>query len=194
MKQFLSLLALALTLFTAINAIDANADWRGGRGPGFGGPGRPGPGGPGWSEPGRPGRPGPGRPGPGGPGWNNPGRPGPGPGGPGWNNPGRPGPGPRVTCSATDNGWEEHWGGHGSCQECKARHGSCTETCSTESFSCRAEGTNYSGRTESFESYGSDEYFARNEALDRCYRMGARDCRSAGCTTSSQVVSRNSCR
>lgn len=169
MKSLLSILALAVTLFTALNAIDANAAWRPGNGPGFGGPGRPGFGGPG-----RPGRPG----------WNNPGRP-----GPGWGN-----PQPNVTCSATDNGWEEHWGGHGSCQECKARHGNCTETCSTQSFACRAEGTNHMGRPESFESYGSDEYFARNEALDRCYRMGARDCRSAGCTTSSQVISRNSCR
>lgn len=171
-KHLSLLFVLAVTLFTALNAIDASADWR-----------RPGPGGrPGWGNPGRPG--------PGGPGWNNPGRP--GPGGPGWGNPGHGGG--RVTCTASDNGWEEHWGGHGSCGECVSKHGSCTERCSQESFACRAEGTNYNGTSESFESYGSDEYFARNEALDRCYRMGARNCRSVGCTTSSQVVSTRSCR
>jgi hypothetical protein len=176
MKSFFSLFALAATLFTALNAIDASADWqRPGSRPGWNNPGRPGPG-PGWNNPGRPGRPG----------WGNPGRPGPGPG-PGF------GFGGNVTCSATDNGWEEHWGGHGSCQECKARHGSCTERCSTTSYACKAQGTNYRGQTETFESYGSDEYFARNEALDRCYRMGARNCSSTGCSTSQQVVSTRSC-
>jgi hypothetical protein len=184
MKHILSLLALALTLFTAINAIDANADWRGGGGrPGWSNPGRPGNGGPGW---GGPGWSEPGRPGNGGPGWGNPGRP--GNGGPGWGN-----PQPNVTCTATDNGWEEHWGGHSSCQECKAKHGTCAQTCSTQSYNCRATGTNNLGRAETFESYATDEYQARNEALDRCYRMGARDCRSADCSTSTQIVSRGQC-
>lgn len=183
MKHLFSLLVLAVSLFTFLNAIDASANdrhgWsRPGGNPGWG---RPGPG-PGWGRPG-PGGPGWGRPG-GNPGW---GRPGPGgPGGPGWSQ-------PRVTCTATDNGWEEHWGGHSSCHECKAQHGNCTETCSQESFACRAEGINGLGNSESFEAYGSDEYFTRNEALDRCYRMGGRNCRSVGCTTSSQVVSRRGC-
>jgi hypothetical protein len=191
-KHLFSILALAVTLFTALNAIDASANWqRPGGGfnrpgnsdrPGWNNPGRPG--GPGWFNPGRPGRPG--RPGYGGPGYGGPGYGGPGYGGPGYG-------GGRVTCTATDNGWEEHWGGHGSCGECKARHGSCTERCSQESFACRAEGSNHLGRAESFEAYGSDEYFTRNEALDRCYRMGARNCRSVGCTTHSQVVSTRSC-
>lgn len=161
MKHLLSILVFAITLFTALQAVDASANDRFG----FNRPGRPGPG---WGRPG------------GNPGWGRPG------GNPGWSQ-------PRVTCSATDNGWEEHWGGHGSCQECKAKHGSCTETCSTESFACRAEGSNSMGNTESFEAYGSDEMFTRNEALDRCYRMGNRNCRSVGCTTSSQVVSRRGC-
>lgn len=130
MKPILSILALAITLFTALNAINANANW---------------------------------------------------------------GRGSQVSCIATDNGWEEHWGGHGSCQECKAKHGRCTETCSRENYSCKAEGVNYQGFTESFEAYGSDEYDTRNEALDRCYLRGATNCHYVGCSSESEVVSRRTC-
>ncbi len=136
MKHLLSLFVLAVTLFTALNAIDASANPR--------------PDNPSFS-------------------------------------------GGRVTCMATDNGWEEHFGGHSTCQKCLSKHSSCTERCSTENYSCKAEGTDYQGRVETFEAYGSDEYFARDEALDRCYRMGARSCSSSGCTTISQVVSTRSC-
>jgi hypothetical protein len=34
-----------------------------------------------------------------------------------------------VTCRADDNGYEEHGGGHYSCDECLSYHGECTETC-----------------------------------------------------------------
>jgi hypothetical protein len=52
----------------------------------------------------------------------------------------------RLNCVASDEGWEEHWGGHGggpseirACRECLAVHGGCRFSCSTEQFRCTAQ-------------------------------------------------------
>lgn len=126
----------------------------------------------------RPGRPGPGRPGP-----------------------GRPGPGypdrGRLECSATDKGWEEHWGGHYDCRECLEKHDGCIETCQEVRtvYSCQFEGQDGRGTRESFAATSDDRRQAEYEAEDRCYRAGYRNCRYQGCNTSEDrdVVSRRDC-
>ncbi|MCM2266277.1 MAG: hypothetical protein NDI60_00730 [Elusimicrobiales bacterium] len=62
--------------------------------------------------------------------------------------PGNPPPPPshaRMTCRASDYGWEEHWGGHGggpnewdACRECLSKHGSCRFDCSVDMVRCEA--------------------------------------------------------
>ena len=99
-----------------------------------------------------------------------------------------------ISCAATDAGFEEHWGGHRSCGECLAQHGRCIETCQTNSFVCHAEGLSRFGR-DTFEAYSDrSEAEARDEALDRCYDSGARNCRAIRCDSNRQIVSQNSCR
>jgi len=51
-----------------------------------------------------------------------------------------------MNCVAMDQGYEEHWGGHGggpdymrSCQECLSIHGKCRYTCSVQQFVCTAQ-------------------------------------------------------
>lgn len=56
-----------------------------------------------------------------------------------------PPPHARMTCRASDSGWEEHWGGHGggsnemdACRDCLAKHGSCRFDCTVEMVRCDA--------------------------------------------------------
>ncbi|HEY8271253.1 MAG TPA: hypothetical protein VIG33_10230 [Pseudobdellovibrionaceae bacterium] len=132
------------------------------------------------------GRPGPGRGGPGYPGRPGPGYPGPGRGGGGW--------GGNVQCSATDSGWEEHWGGHGSCGECLQIHGNCTETCSRSYNVCQAEGIDQSGRRFTTEGRGEIRYQAEDDAMRACYYYRYQNCRIVSCNQNNETVSRRSCR
>jgi hypothetical protein len=108
---------------------------------------------------------------------------------------GRPGWGGNrnVSCRSYDNGWEEHWGGHATCQECKAKHGGCTEICTATSYKCTAEGSDAQGAKQTFEAYGDDEWRARDEATRRCYDRGLNNCSVSNCDTSNQEVSRKGC-
>ena len=121
----------------------------------------------------------------------HPGRPGQ-PGYPGQPYPGNPGYG--VTCKATDNGWEEHSGGHYSCGECLQQHGDCTETCSTLNVECRVDGTDHYGRAVSFLGRGNDQWRAQDEATRACQYNYASNCYVVSCNQQEQVVSRRSCR
>lgn len=98
-----------------------------------------------------------------------------------------------VTCSATDNGWEEHWGGHRDCSSCLAKHGNCTERCEATYYTCKAEGTDYRGYAMTMEARGDSRFYTEREAMDRCqYRY--QNCRITNCSESSETVSRRSCR
>lgn len=99
----------------------------------------------------------------------------------------------QVTCSATDNGWEEHWGGHGSCRECLKKHGDCVETCSIKNTTCTAEGVDYRGYKMTVQGRSEYRFDAEREAMDRCqYRY--ENCRITNCSENSEQVSRRSCR
>lgn len=116
-------------------------------------------------------------------------RPGPRPGP---YDPGRGGR-PQVTCTARDDGWEEHWGAHRDCRECLAKHGNCIETCETKYFTCQAEGVDYRGYKMTMEARGESRYMTEREAKDRCqYRYD--NCRIVSCNENSETVSRRSCR
>ncbi|WP_413558649.1 hypothetical protein [Bdellovibrio sp. HCB209] len=109
--------------------------------------------------------------------------------------PGRGGPsyGRNVTCSATDKGWEEHWGGHSDCNSCLKKHGSCTETCSAEYYSTTVKGRDYRGYEMTVESRGASRYEAEREALRSCnYKYS--DCRVISTNSQSETVSRRSCK
>lgn len=116
-----------------------------------------------------------------------------------WVRPGRPSPydpgrgRPQVTCTASDNGWEEHWGSHRSCGECLAKHGDCIETCSIDYNVCQAEGVDYRGYKMTMEGRGDSRYRAEDEAMSLCQRRYD-NCRIVSCKTSSETVSRRSCR
>ncbi|MGE0615264.1 MAG: hypothetical protein AB7P04_06460 [Bacteriovoracia bacterium] len=111
-----------------------------------------------------------------------------------------PGPGPgggfgHAHCSASDKGWEEHFGGHSNCGDCLAKHGGCIERCYVTSYRCIAEGQDVRGITQTFEANsrrsGSD---ARQEALDRCYYSRMSGCRIQTCDTDDQLISSRSCK
>ncbi|MBO9665971.1 MAG: hypothetical protein J7501_04095 [Bdellovibrio sp.] len=119
-------------------------------------------------------------------GWGNPGRGG-GHGG-GWDR-------PNVTCSATDKGWEEHWGGHSDCNSCLKKHGSCIETCSADYYVTTAEGLDYRGYKMTVESRGNSRYQTEREAIERCsYFYRYNNCRVLKTESRSETVSRRSCR
>lgn len=113
------------------------------------------------------------------------------PGGPG-GRPGHPG-GYGMRCAAYDQGWEEHWGGHGSCGECEARHGRCVEECSYTEFTCIAEG-DYFGRRFQVEGRSWDEYEAQRQAMWECQNRGSRYCRLIGPCYQNDNSYRRECR
>ncbi len=137
-----------------------------------------------------------------------------------WNRPGHGRDGDRgrgrrgrqeISCSATDKGWEEHWGGHRSrgfnlrdlensaCQKCRKKHGTCNFNCVTEEVRCKArfksDDGNFSG-----EIYGDTwprRFDAEDSALDRCWRRnrGRRgSCELSGCDNVGRTQSRGRCR
>lgn len=99
-----------------------------------------------------------------------------------------------VTCRAYDNGWEEHWGGHSSCEACmQDHHGSCTEICSATQYECVAVGVDRRGGTRQIPVRAPDRWSAEREALNRCsYRLD--NCRIESCDQRNEEVSRSSCR
>lgn len=101
----------------------------------------------------------------------------------------------RVTCSAQDRGWEEHWSGHSSCGECVQRHGNCVESCYEVKQVCEVQGTDYYGRTQIFIAQGPDRWMAENEARRRCeWNRDMRYCQVTSCRQDNQLISTRSCR
>ena len=157
-------------------------------------------------------------------GQNNPGFPGqPGhPGQPGYpNHPGQPGhPGDqygRMSCVATDTGWEEHWGGHGggpsemdACRECLNVHGSCRFTCSVQQFRCASQFNAAPAPVtpgqpqpplpapQTFNGdLRPDQGSAQDSAVLRCMQATQGqigNCYVTGCKNEPQVVRRGTCR
>jgi hypothetical protein len=101
----------------------------------------------------------------------------------------------RVSCSATDNGWEEHWSGHRSCGECVQVHGNCTEKCVEEREVCEVQGVDYQGRTRQYMAIGADRYSAESEARRQCeWDRDNRSCVTTSCRADNRMVSNRSCR
>ncbi|TPW21662.1 MAG: hypothetical protein FD126_474, partial [Elusimicrobia bacterium] len=144
---------------------------------------------------------------------------GPGDRRPPWPGEGRPGqgrPGGRsaIECSATDHGWEEHWGGHVSrgwdlyssadaaCRACKAPtgpHGDCSVSCAEPQFACAYEfqPDGASAQPGSWGEPREDSYRAEEAAMDRCRRdnWGRQGrCRVSRCERQDRVLLRNRCR
>lgn len=99
---------------------------------------------------------------------------------------------PDLVCSAVDRGSEEHWGGHGSCDQCLREHGHCVETCSVRFTTCEATGRDYRGQSITLRGHGDDRYDAERAALSYCQRNFS-DCRIASCSNSGEQVSRREC-
>ncbi len=118
-----------------------------------------------------------------------------------------------ITCSASDRGWEEHWGGHRSrgfdlgrleqtaCADCRKKHGKCTIHCVTEEFRCTARFR--PEQSDSFENEISGDSLSRrfdaeDSALDRCWRVNRGRqgrCELTGrCDDVGRTMSRGSCR
>ncbi|MBS1972456.1 MAG: beta-sandwich domain-containing protein [Bdellovibrionales bacterium] len=103
----------------------------------------------------------------------------------------------KISCSATDKGWEEHWGGHGSCGECLKKHGECIETCTATDVVVYGTGYDVYGRIAKFEGRGGDSYDARRDMQQVCDYYRLTRCESdpgKSDSTNSDVVSRRSCK
>lgn len=101
----------------------------------------------------------------------------------------------RVSCSASDNGWEEHWSGHSSCGSCLQSHGSCIEQCHEVRQVCEVQGTDYAGRMITFTARGADRWTAEEEARRQCeWSRDMRSCIVITCREESQLISSRSCR
>ena len=103
-----------------------------------------------------------------------------------------------FSCTYNDAGFEEHFGGHGSCSSCLKSHGECNEECSATSFACSASGTSLSGNggtMETAEGYSDfSESDARDRALDRCVMAGNKNCVVDDCEPQRKLISSRSCR
>lgn len=101
----------------------------------------------------------------------------------------------RVSCSASDTGWEEHWSSHGSCGECLRHHGSCVERCEEIREACDVQGVDYAGRTITFTARAADRWSAEAEARRQCeWDRNMRSCVVTSCRPESQTISSRSCR
>ena len=100
-----------------------------------------------------------------------------------------------FSCTYNDAGFEEHFGGHGSCSSCLKSHGECNEECSATSYSCTASGTSTAGAVETTEGFSDfSENDARDRALDRCVMAGNKNCVVADCDPERKLISSRSCR
>lgn len=133
----------------------------------------------------------------------------------------RPGNGRRppsrqaVDCSATDHGWEEHWGGHVSrgwdlygsaqaaCRACKqptGPHGDCSVSCGTPEFRCSYEFVPDNGGPATDSGYGDqreDSRDAEDSATNICMRNNwgrPGRCRVRGCDRQDRTLLRERCR
>jgi hypothetical protein len=100
----------------------------------------------------------------------------------------------QVRCTYTDDGWEEHSGGHRSCGQCLAQHGDCNETCYADTHTCRAIGTDRWGQQRMVQADGQDRWMAESRAMEYCRYQGLYYCRIERCDYRQQVVSERSCR
>lgn len=97
-----------------------------------------------------------------------------------------------VSCRSVDRGWEEHSGGHSTCDECLQRHGECVERCSLSYTTCEVTGRDYAGVTITLKAAGSDRYDAERSALNFCQKSFS-NCSISSCSSSSETVSRREC-
>jgi hypothetical protein len=101
----------------------------------------------------------------------------------------------QISCSARDNGWEEHWTGHSSCGECLQKHDRCTESCVELRERCEVQGTDYQGRTRIYVALGPDRWSAESEARRQCdWQRDNRSCVTTSCRPENRPVSNRSCR
>lgn len=113
----------------------------------------------------------------------------------------------RRDCRAYDDGWEEHWGGHGggsdyarSCRECLGRHGGCTYRCSIAMHRCNAEWRAEDGTSRTYEGRPRrDRYEAEDDAVGVCRdanwnNRSQGSCRATTCSSVDEVVDRGRCR
>jgi hypothetical protein len=110
--------------------------------------------------------------------------------------PGRPGyPGGRnEVCTANDQGYEEHRGGHFSCGECLQQHDNCIETCrSNGNIRCEAQGIDRRGRLVAFYGEAPMQRRAERQAYDAC-SYNARNCQVVRCDQMGGQETRRSCR
>jgi hypothetical protein len=104
-------------------------------------------------------------------------------------------PGGGFSCSYRDAGFEEHFGGHGSCGSCLKAHGECNEECSATSYACTASGASTAGAVATSEGYSDySENDARERALDRCAMSGNKNCVVSDCEQRQKLVSSRSCK
>jgi hypothetical protein len=103
-----------------------------------------------------------------------------------------------VMCKAFDYGWEEHFGGHNSCGECKRAHRTCERRCSAEMYVAVAEGVHRRRgggraieRVRGAPSY--DRWRAQDSALDECEYSGLRRCRIVDVRSQWEEISRRDC-
>lgn len=96
-------------------------------------------------------------------------------------------------CSFEDKGWEEHGGGHDSCEECLRHHGKCIRTCYEETYKCTVLGTDRYGATREFIEVGSSQWRLEQRAMDRCDYLRYERCEPKGCQKETNVISRNRC-
>ena len=103
------------------------------------------------------------------------------------------GRGNQLQCKYYDEGWEEH-GYHNSCQECHKKHGDCEERCYSYTYTCKVTGRDKDGNIETFTALGANERRVGDEAIDRCYQAGSRNCYLDRCDESSRLESRHTCK
>jgi hypothetical protein len=98
-----------------------------------------------------------------------------------------------VECRAYADGGYGRDRGYRSCGECTDRHGSCVERCYQAGYACEAIGHSYYGHRQRFEGFATSRRRARQEALDRCYYGGGRDCRVTDCGEAQREISQRRC-
>jgi len=98
-----------------------------------------------------------------------------------------------LRCQATDDGWEEHFGGHSSCGACLREHQDCTMRCYEDQFTAVAEGRNQYGELETVTAMDRDRLYAGERALDRCYSQRLSNCRIVDTDTDSRLVRSERC-
>ncbi|OFZ25701.1 MAG: hypothetical protein A2381_00090 [Bdellovibrionales bacterium RIFOXYB1_FULL_37_110] len=98
-----------------------------------------------------------------------------------------------LRCQATDDGWEEHFGGHSSCGACLREHEDCTMRCYEDEVVATAEGRNQYGEIQTVTAMDRDSIYARERALDRCYNQRLSNCTIVDTDTNSRLVRSERC-